>query len=222
MTTLHFKKSMGRSPSRLGLLLIPVVFACFAFAQSARAVGPEPNEGDLIVNMAEEDDAVAELGSDAVEAATGQAANTPNKRVINFNIKKSLQCAGGDVILRGNVVVTFKHTSVGVVQPASLKLEGFTGTAKIGNRKLVAKNLKFTRPVSIEKLNGHGEGGFSFQFHVTGPRIGAGSPLRILVRYPCGEAIGLGKPCPSPNRYIFEDGKVTKVIPAKPKVDCIF
>ena len=200
---------MGRSPSRLGLLLIPVVFACFAFAQSARAVGPEPNEGDLIVNMAEEDDAVAELGSDAVEAATGQAANTPNKRVINFNIKKPLQCAGGEVTLRGNVLVTFKHTSLGVVQPTSLKLEGFTGTAKIGNRKLVAKNLRSTG-FTAEKKNGHGEGKFNFEFNVTGPGLPGGSPLRIRVLY-------------SPNVYIFEEGEVKRLIPdERPVVRCIF
>ena len=42
------------------------------FARSAQAVSPEPSEGDLIVNMAEEDDAVAQLGSDTENAAAGQ------------------------------------------------------------------------------------------------------------------------------------------------------
>ena len=208
MTTPHLKKSMGRLPSRLGLL-IPVVFACFALAQSAQAVGPEPNEGNLIVNMAEQDDAVAELGSDTVEAAMGQAANTPNQRVINFNIKKPLECAGGDVILSGNVLVTFKHTSPGVVQPTSLKLEGFTGIAKSGNRKLVAKDLRGAGSFSVQHENGNGEGKFGIQFKVTGPGLPGGSPLRILVTY-------------SPNVYIFEQGEVKKLIPdARPTVRCI-
>ena len=66
-------KSMGRSPLQLGFFLAALAVACsvMPFAQSAQAVGPEPNEGDLIGNMAEEDDAVAELGSDTVEAAMG-------------------------------------------------------------------------------------------------------------------------------------------------------
>ena len=208
MTTPHLKKSMHWSPSRLGLLLVPVVFACFALSQSARAVGPELNEGDLIVNMAEEDDAVAELGSDTVEAAMGQAANTPNKRVINFNIKKPLQCAGGDVILRGNVLVTFKHTSPGTVQPTSLKFEGFTGTAKSGNRKLVAKDLRGAGDFKVKHVDGHGKGKFSFEFKVTGPGLPGGSPLRIRVLYQI-------------NEYIFEEGEVKKLTPDdRPVVRC--
>ncbi len=41
MTTLHLKKSIGRSPLRRGLLLIPLMLACFALLPSAQAVTPE-------------------------------------------------------------------------------------------------------------------------------------------------------------------------------------
>ena len=37
MTTPHLKKSIGRSSSRLALLLIALVFACFGIRQSAQA-----------------------------------------------------------------------------------------------------------------------------------------------------------------------------------------
>jgi hypothetical protein len=189
MTTPHLKNSMDRSPSRLGLLLIPVVFACFALTQSAQSVGPEPGE----------DDAVAELGSATVEAAMGQAANTPNKREIPFNIKKPLQCAGGDVILSGNLVITFIHPRVGVVTPHSVKLEGFRGLAKSGNRKLEA-----TKPRVLEQDfrldEATKEGRFGVQFHVTGPGLPGGSPFRIRVEY-------------KPNVYKYADGKVTKLTP---------
>ena len=37
MTTPHLKKSIGRSPSRLALLLIALVFACLGIRQSAQA-----------------------------------------------------------------------------------------------------------------------------------------------------------------------------------------
>jgi trimeric autotransporter adhesin len=39
MTTPHLKKSIGRSPLRLGFLLIPVAFACFALSPQVRAQG---------------------------------------------------------------------------------------------------------------------------------------------------------------------------------------
>jgi hypothetical protein len=47
MTTLHLRKSIGRSPLRLAFLLIPLSLACFALSPVARAqdgaVGPFPN-----------------------------------------------------------------------------------------------------------------------------------------------------------------------------------
>ena len=46
MTTLRSIKSIGRSPSRLALLLIPLVFACFALSPGAQAVGPD-TEGNI-------------------------------------------------------------------------------------------------------------------------------------------------------------------------------
>jgi hypothetical protein len=211
MTTPDSKTSIGRSPLRLGFFLAALAVACLAlmpFAQSAQAVSPEPNEGDLIGNMAEEDDAVAELGSDTVEAAMGQAAENPNKRVINFNFKKPLQCAGGDVILSGKVVVTFRHLSTGKVVPHSIKLEGFTGTAKSDNRKLVAKELRI-EGLTVKHDNGRGDGQFDFQFIVTGPALPVGRrPLRIRVFYQM-------------NKYIFHQGEVKKLTPDdRPSVRC--
>jgi trimeric autotransporter adhesin len=45
MTALRVIKSIGRSSSRLALLLIPLVFACFALSPMAQAVSPAP-DGD--------------------------------------------------------------------------------------------------------------------------------------------------------------------------------
>ena len=44
---------MGRSPSRLALLLIPFVLACFAFLPRAQAVVPPPDGGYPGLNTAE-------------------------------------------------------------------------------------------------------------------------------------------------------------------------
>src|SRR5438034_6875851 len=73
MTTLHLRKSIGRSPLRLGLprvqpiwiirgfLLIPLVLACFALSPTARAVLPAPDGGYSGSNTAEGDNALASL-----------------------------------------------------------------------------------------------------------------------------------------------------------------
>src|SRR4030095_1276592 len=41
MTTLHLRESIGRSPLRLGFLLIPLALGCFALCPQARAVCQE-------------------------------------------------------------------------------------------------------------------------------------------------------------------------------------
>jgi len=200
MTTPPLKKSIGRSPSRLGLLLIPVVFACFALAQSAQAVGPEPNEGDLIGNVTEEDNAVLELGSDAVGAAMGQAAENPNKRVLQIkDFEKFLQCAGGKVKLSFKVMVTFTQPRTGVVVRHSIKFLEFKGTAVAGGgRKLEAteKDLKFLHLPTKSINEAKKEGRFGFEFIVSGPGLPASSPFQFLVRY-------------HDNFYKWREGKVT-------------
>jgi hypothetical protein len=179
MTTPRLIKSIGRSPLRLALLLvIPLLFACFAIARSAHAVSPESNEGDLIGNMAEEHDAVAKLGSGRQNAAAGQSAPRQighNKWVIPIDFTTPLQCAGGNVIVHANLVVTFKNVpGVGVVRH-ELKLEEFRGTAANGSRKLEAKDLKFLPYVKVDSKNGGPS--FGFVFIVTGPGFqGGGCP----------------------------------------------
>jgi sugar lactone lactonase YvrE len=63
--TLHFKKSMGRSPLRLALLLIPLVFACFALSPAAQALVPAPDGNYPNGNTAEGDSALSSLTIDA-------------------------------------------------------------------------------------------------------------------------------------------------------------
>jgi len=145
----------------------------------------------------------------AILATAGQAENHPNKREIPINIKKPLQCAGGDVILQGNLVVTFKNVPDLEVVPGSLKLEGFRGTAASGSRKLEVnpKDVDFLPFLNVDTRIG--EGKFGIEFKVTGPGLPGGSPLRFRVRL-------------SPIVYKFRDRKVTKIIPDDtPVVRCI-
>jgi len=53
MTTLRIKKSSGRSPLRLGFLLIPLALACFALSPVAEAVTPAPDGAYPGFNTAE-------------------------------------------------------------------------------------------------------------------------------------------------------------------------
>ena len=196
MTTPRLIKSIGRSPLRLALL--PLLFACFAIAQSAQAA--EPNEGDRIGNRAEEDDAVAKLGAATENAAAGQS--TPrqighNKWVIPIDFTTPLQCAGGNVIVHANLVVTFKNVpDVGVVRH-ELKLEEFRGTATNGSRKLEAhtKDVEFLRYVKFDSNIWGPSFWFVFLFSGRGFQ-GGGLPLSFNVIY-------------NENRYKFKDGKVT-------------
>jgi hypothetical protein len=209
MTTPRLTKSMGRSPLRLALLLIPLLFASFAVVQSVQA---EPNEADLSGNVAEENDAISDLGND-IEAAVGQATNTPsNRQVMAINIKKSLLCAGGEVRLSGNVVVTFTQPRAGLVFRHSIKFEGFKGTAVAGGRKLEAKeeDLKFIGTANFNKVDeDKKEGRFGFEFIVSGPGLPASKPFCFRVKY-------------ETNRYEWREGKLTHVTWDKePFVKCI-
>jgi hypothetical protein len=102
---------MGRWPSRLAL---PLMFACFALAQSAQAVTPEPDGDNPNGDTAEEDSALLDLSTDAENAAMAQGANdpTPNHRKITINWLPipTVPCAfGGEKVdLRGILKLAFR------------------------------------------------------------------------------------------------------------------
>src|SRR5215475_10541119 len=99
----------------------------------------------------------------------------PNQWVIPVNITKPLQCAGGNVTLHANLVVTFTNVpDLEVVTRPPLKLEGFRGTAVSGARKLAVnpKDLDFLPFINVN--TGTGEGKFGVEFKVTGPGLPGG------------------------------------------------
>jgi len=71
MTILHLRKSIGRSPLRLGFLLIGLALAWFALSPPAQAVTPPPDGGYPGFNTAEGDNALFSLTTGTNNTATG-------------------------------------------------------------------------------------------------------------------------------------------------------
>lgn len=202
MTTLPLKKSIARSLLRLGLFLIPVVFACFALAQNALAFTPESKGSNPNGNMAEEGMTNLDISSDEANATEDH----PNRRVFRFNFQDLRQCASGNVTMGGELVVTFvNNVHRHRVKPEFVKVTEFNGTVRTGDRELRATSVEIKDPVA--GLNGSGT--FKIEMIVTGPALPGGRPMRFRVLF-------------SPNRYTFNDGLVTQFMPDRtPKVDCI-
>src|SRR5438477_11498498 len=87
MTTLHLKKSIDRSPVRLGFLLVPLALLCFAVLPTMQAVTPPPDGGYPNGNTAEGDNALLNLttgtdntaiGNNALQNNTTGSNNTAN------------------------------------------------------------------------------------------------------------------------------------------------
>jgi hypothetical protein len=71
MITLRLIHSVGRSPSRLGLHLIPLALACFALLNRAEAVSPPPDGGYPGGNTAKGQSALLSLTSGQYNTAIG-------------------------------------------------------------------------------------------------------------------------------------------------------
>jgi len=74
MTTLHSRKSIGRSPLRRGLFLITLVLAWFALSPAARALNPLPDGDYINENTAEGEHALFHLTSGEGNTAIGFSA----------------------------------------------------------------------------------------------------------------------------------------------------
>jgi hypothetical protein len=106
MTTLHLRKSISRSPLRLGFLLIPVVLACFALAPTAQATKPPKPEDRGNSNSAAEN-------VDALNLATTGSENTAHGWSSLFtNDTGSFNTADGFQALFHNVT-GFNNVAIG-------------------------------------------------------------------------------------------------------------
>jgi hypothetical protein len=151
-------------------LLIALLFASFAVVQSANAVGPEPNEDEVVGNMAEEDDAVPDLGSDTENAAVGEAATDPNERTIKSRgiiEGNALQCGFKEKIwFNVELRVSFKSNGNGKVLPVKASIETFDGDGQRTGRTYMGNKVNIEDIKTIKKKGG-GEGTVKFRIPVT-------------------------------------------------------
>jgi hypothetical protein len=139
MTTLHLRKSIGRSPLRFGLLLLQLalVLVCFALSPTARAVDPPPDGGYPNFNTAEGTDALLNLttgfnntavGFDALFSNTSGDDNTAvGSQALDHNTTGFSNTAIGFLALNSNTTGIL-NTAVGL-QALNSNTTGSANTA---------------------------------------------------------------------------------------------
>jgi hypothetical protein len=181
-------------------LFIALLLASFAFAQSGRAVTPEPD-----------------LSTGEPNAAAGQLANEdePNRRAFRFNFRDMRQCASGNVTMGGELVVTFQNEfrtpTLFRMKPKFIAVTPgrFSGTVQAGNRTLRVESVAIKDVEASLPFPVFGTGEFKIEMIVTGPALPGGLPLRFRVLF-------------APNGYRFNRVQVTDFNPDRtPNVDCI-
>jgi len=159
MTTLHLRKSLGRSPLRPGLprvqpiwiirgfLLIPLAVASFALSPTARAqLSPAPDGGYPNLNTAEGEDALFSLttgdgntaiGWEALYKNTGGIENTATgAAALNSNTTGSANTAEGYHALFNNTGAD----NIGLGVNAGLNLTTGSHNIDIGNSGVAAES----------------------------------------------------------------------------------
>jgi len=121
MTTPDLRKSIGRSPLRRVLLLIPLALACFALSPTARAVTPAPDGGYPGFNTAEGENALLDLTTGTSDTAIGY------QTLLNNTTGTSNTAVGASALI--NNTIGYGNTATG-----SLALQdNITGSSNTAN-----------------------------------------------------------------------------------------
>jgi len=142
MTTRHLKKSIGRSPLRLGSLFIPLVLAWLALSPTTQAVSPPPDGGYPNNNTAEGDNALFSLTTGFENTAIGFHA-------LYSNTQGRLNTGNGSTALQNNRTGA-NNTAIGA-RTLSLNTTGNDNTAT-GIQALMNNNGDFNTATGSEAL----------------------------------------------------------------------
>jgi hypothetical protein len=151
MTTLRLRKSIGRSPLRIGLLLIPLALAYFALSPSVQALNPPPDGGYPRGNTAE--------GEDSLNGLTVGHDNTAiGFNALSIDTTGSLNTATGALALQHNIR-GFSNTANGF---KALGENTFgTGNTAIGTAALFNNQGERNTAIGFETLLNNNRGSFN-------------------------------------------------------------
>src|SRR6266567_5175546 len=156
MTTLHLRKSIGRSPLRLAFLLIPLVLTCFALSPTAQAQlpPPAPDGGYPNGNTAEGDGALLSLTTGIDNTATGFDALQSNT-IGDSNTANGWQALMNNTTING--VSGIRNTAVGYAALANNTIgdrNTATGRAALPNNTTGFRNTADGQDALFNNLTG--------------------------------------------------------------------
>jgi hypothetical protein len=197
MTTLSLIKSLGRSPSRIALLIVPLVFVCFALLPKAQAVNPPPGGGYKNGNTAAgNNNTLQSLTTGAQNTAIGRGALRANRQgnfntgvgagVLDANVNGARNTATGFEALGRNAAGS-DNTANGASVLASLTLG--SGNTAMGATALINltggnSNIAIGRSAGVKLTTGNnniyvGNDGVASEFNTI--RIGTPGNVQTFI-----------------------------------------
>ena len=168
MTTLHLRKSIGRSPLRLGFFLIGLALALawFALSPPAQAVSPPPDGGYFGFNTAEGDFALNSLTTGSNNTATGFVAlqdnTTAGENTATGSFALQLNTTGSENTATGSEALEFNTTGFDNTATGAFAL--FNNTTASNN---TANGYEALLPNTTGGAN-TAAGAFALQFNTSG------------------------------------------------------
>src|SRR2546421_582573 len=150
MTTLHLRKSIGRSPLRLGFLLIGLALAWFALSPPAQAVTPAPDggypgfntaEGDFALNSRTTGSSNTANGNHALFSLTTGTNNTATGANALFSLTTSSNLGEGNTAIGANALQNNTDTDFNTACGFAALQNNTTGFSNIALGATAGQNL---------------------------------------------------------------------------------
>ena len=184
MTTLCLRKSISRSPLRLGFLLITLLLACFALSPTGQAVTPAPDGGYPGFNTAEGDNALLSLTTGTSDTAIGAQA-------LQNNTTGSLNTATGVNALLNNIS-GLRNTATGANALFS-NMTGGVNTANGFNALRANTTGTHNTATGVQALVGNTTGNGNTAFGIGTLAANTNGSFNIAVGYNAGGNLTTGR-----------------------------